>query len=331
MGWFQRLLGKESRPDLEEAHSFHVYDLVEWLNSSGQEIITQHNLAEEAEQYVSALKQKRTYLESNLYIWQQRIPVNDVELRSIISDVRSIITLLSFSPNPTVSSLLTMHARLEPQLREVQKEIEKNHAVEILFHEPDQDSTGNPLLQALQEISSLQEAFEIKVIDCGFTKVFTLIQKATVLEDTADAIRQFREQLQKKKEQLTSLEEKKKEKELELNALQQHSLYSGFKAIKDSRTQLLADLEHSDVSRRFEIRQQLDVLEKGVGSKDFIFKMDEAHYRLEHFAQQVQKAQEEADIIQDNLSAQLARQERETDLFTNLVKLSLGKEIRVKF
>ena len=43
-----------------------------------------------------------------------------------------------------------------------------------------------------------------------------------------------------------------------------------------------------------------------------------------------QKAQEEADAIQDNLSAQLARQERETELFTNLVKLSLGKEIRVK-
>ena len=160
MGWFQRLWGSGSEHEQKEAHSFHVYDLVEWLNNHGQEIIVQKNLGEDVQQYVSSLKQKRSFLESNLYIWHQRISPNDAELKEILLQIKNMVSLLTFPPQPTVSSLLTLHSRLEPQLRALQKRVEQSEGLEILFRTAEADSSGNPILQTLVEVSRLQEAFE---------------------------------------------------------------------------------------------------------------------------------------------------------------------------
>lgn len=330
MGWFQRLMGTMKNAP-KEAQPIHIYDLAEWLNSQAQEIIIQHNLNEEAQRYATAIKEKRWQLERNLDSWQQERPANE-QTRTAFSETKKILELLAIPQNLSVSAVLMRYYRLESQLNKVIKLLEnsgENSAPEGA-HSSDDIKKAKVMVQELQGIHQLQEQFEEKIIESGFSKVYTILQRSTSIEDCTDQIRHLCEELQRRKEHLALLEAKKAEKQLELKALQEHSLYPNFNAIKDQRAALMTELERSGIALRFELRQQVDQLEKSIGSKDFLLKIDETNYRLDHFSLQCEKTRQELARIEDDLTAQHVKQEREIELVANLVKLSLNKEIKIK-
>ena len=65
-------------------------------------------------------------------------------------------------------------------------------------------------------------------------------------------------------------------------------------------------------------------------TKDISLKMDEAKYRLEHFSKQEEKIKTEMLEADDEMKDLQALMNREIDLFQNLVKLALDKDIEIK-
>ena len=64
--------------------------------------------------------------------------------------------------------------------------------------------------------------------------------------------------------------------------------------------------------------------------KDFMFRLEEAKYRLEHFSKQVGKIQEEVEVVDEEINNLFAVRSRNIELFKNLVRLAFGKEIEIR-
>ncbi len=321
MGLLQRLFEKVgiSAIPKTEAETIHMHDLLDWLEGISQEIVSKHQLEEESLYYFNALKNHRWLLESKLDSWKQAAVGSIV----LLPDTEKLLELLLPQQN-NVDNLLQLHIKLEPLLDRLSKE---NNSQNLPAAEQEIYSF---VQQETQKINDLKDAFEQKVIQSGFSKVKNLMQKAALVDDTAERLRQMESQLQMKRNKLQQLEAKRREKEAELALLQQRPEYGSFIQVKPQRSRLLQEIETApDLQQRFELREELHQLEKSIGNKDFLLKLDEAHYRLEHFALNEQKLQSDVAQQEDELSALKAKQQREIEFFINLVKVSLGKEIKV--
>ena len=65
-------------------------------------------------------------------------------------------------------------------------------------------------------------------------------------------------------------------------------------------------------------------------TKEVSLKLEEAKYRLEHFTIQTGKLKEEIILVEEEIKDAQATFNRELELFTNLVKIAMGKEIEIK-
>ena len=65
-------------------------------------------------------------------------------------------------------------------------------------------------------------------------------------------------------------------------------------------------------------------------TRDLSFKLEEAKYRLDHFSKQFDKMEEEVNSVEEELRKTDVSLKGELDLFQNLVKIALGKEMMVK-
>lgn len=83
-------------------------------------------------------------------------------------------------------------------------------------------------------------------------------------------------------------------------------------------------------NKHFEIKEELEHLKETALGKDFKLKLEEAKYRVEHFQQQIVKIKEEKEQLEEEINENIALYNRELDLFENLVKISLGKEVKVR-
>ncbi len=84
--------------------------------------------------------------------------------------------------------------------------------------------------------------------------------------------------------------------------------------------------------RYFNIIRELEKLNVSPAvNKDLSFKLEEAKYRLEHFSKQEEKIKERAADVEEEIKDLQALLKRETELFSSLVNISLGKEIEIKF
>ena len=64
--------------------------------------------------------------------------------------------------------------------------------------------------------------------------------------------------------------------------------------------------------------------------KDFILRLEEAKYRLEHFSKQAEKIQEEVEVVDEEINNLLAVRSRNVELFQNLVRLAFAKELELR-
>jgi hypothetical protein len=79
------------------------------------------------------------------------------------------------------------------------------------------------------------------------------------------------------------------------------------------------------------LSNQLNEVGKSTPSeKDFILKLEEARYRLEHFSKQAEKIHEEVEVIDEEINSLLAVRARTVELFKNLIKLAFNREIEIR-
>ncbi len=338
MKWLQALFEKVgvSSSVRQRLESVHVNDLGEWLEKRAQEIISKHKLDEDAIDTANHLKDKRWVLECKLDEWQSKVnSVRQSDVSSILSEARKVAGLIEFPEKMTVERFLSFHLRVEPELERFSKKIESgpfHQQFSVIFAGPEVATAEmNPLLKELVEINGLCEAFEQRVVQSGFSKVNTLTKRAVTIEKYVEDLRQLQQALQVDTAKLATLTEKQKEKEADLLSLQQNQTYTSFLKIKDERATLIAEIEKAPtMQERFELKQKVDVLEKSIGNRDFILRLEEAIYRLDHFNQQIDKFRQEISVIEEELEELVNRRGREIDMFMNLVKISLGREIEVK-
>ncbi len=85
--------------------------------------------------------------------------------------------------------------------------------------------------------------------------------------------------------------------------------------------------KHRDLSQ---VKRELEMLESSMRNRYFLFKVQEAHYRVEHFAAQIKKLEEEFAQVEEEMNLAVQRFEREKQLFCELAKVSLGKNVVVR-
>jgi len=77
-------------------------------------------------------------------------------------------------------------------------------------------------------------------------------------------------------------------------------------------------------------KDKLEQLNQVVADKDFLLRIEETQYKLNHFSKQVEKLEQEVNEIKDEVNDHIILRGKEIELFKNLVKVSLGKDIEVR-
>jgi len=96
--------------------------------------------------------------------------------------------------------------------------------------------------------------------------------------------------------------------------------------IEKARTGYLKDLQR----KVLDLKSQLKSIAKSAKDDESLKKLEEAKYRVEHFSKQAEILQREADELKEEIKDMTALQNREIELFRNLVKVTLNEELIVK-
>lgn len=300
--------------------SVHVNDLPLWVEKKTEKIVQANRLEEEAYRYVNMLKDKRFVMESRLGQWEKELmPQEKYKLNQLFSTGEEVMKRLIF-PKENFESILFQHQQLLPVLERSIK------TVEIIPH-----PLKDPWLSELVDLKKYADEFEGKVTLAGLSKMKALLERALLIEENSEQLKQLSKELASRREKKELIEAKRREKEIEFRPFVENAHYPAFERIREDRAALLAELEScEDIHQRFELKERIDMLEKTVGDKDFILKLDEALYRQEHYTQQAGKWRKLIEGLEEEIEAKKARKNREMELFTNLVKISLGEEVEVK-
>ncbi len=321
MGWMGKFFEKMGVVTTEQVSSplelVHVYELNDWLEQIVQDKIEQHNLQEHATSYVHAIKDKHWLLDSKL----ESLPRSN-EAYLYFREVKKLLEPWKKMDSPTAKRILELHAETEPQLERYYSKLDQLTA---------ENKALSPFVSIVQDLRAVKDSFEQKITQSGMRSLHNLIQKAQQIEQHTETLAQLQETLQRKNEKLKLVVEKREEKEAELRQLQENPLYGNITHIRDQRTKLMQDIDKADnASWRTDLRQQLEALERSTGNRGFVLKIDDVEYRLTHFREQEQRLLAELAFVQEETNDHLALRNRQIELFANLVKISLGKEMNVK-
>ena len=84
-------------------------------------------------------------------------------------------------------------------------------------------------------------------------------------------------------------------------------------------------------SEFYSLKNELNQIDLSLKSRYFIFKIQEANYRVEHFTKQVEKINDEIAQLEDEISELQDFHAKEQQFFQNTTKISLNKEITLTF
>ncbi len=326
MGFLSKVLEKAgilvedtSKAPALASEQVHVYELAEWLDQKAQGKIQEFRLKEEFTDYGNKLKDMHWLLENKTESWKPRLKASP-ELNVIYLEVLKSLQLLT--KIESFDKAIPLHQQVELLWEKLLNKLE--------VVEGDQEIILS-LTELLQDARTLKDSFEQKITQSGYRNIYTLAQKAPVIEQHAENIKKLQGMVQQREEKLQEVLVKKAEREKDLQQLQQNLQFSDFHKIREQRTKLLQDMKMADNPQwRADLRQQLDALERVSGNRDLLMRLDDLQYRLDHFTQQEQRFKEELSILQDNLQDSTAARDKHIELFTNLTKISLGKEVGVR-
>ncbi len=346
MGWMLRLLHKTGIVDVEDiTPKVPVNKLVEWANAQFQERLARESLEEEAVLYVRELNDKKVMIS---YILDD--PANQSSLPELAATARTLIKHISLPEKITLKEALALHGVLAPELDAVRLLQEERKEDDIgengrskpttknqvsvrtpdSLLKPDSLRKPDPLQQELWAIQAVYEIFAERLAKSRVQSLGVILQKAAAIENLSEVRQRMEQERQRKTERQKNIHATREEKEAELKLLQQHPRYFRLAAVAEERQRLLKNLrDTTHLAERFTLKEKIDELEKSVGDKDLITKVEEARYRADHFTQQDEKLQQELFELNDDVQEITVRRVREIELFTNLVKMSLGRKIEV--
>ncbi len=96
--------------------------------------------------------------------------------------------------------------------------------------------------------------------------------------------------------------------------------------VESLRQSSLEDLR----SRYLSLRQQLELMNSEMKNRDFLLKVEDAHYRLEHFKTQTEKLREDIDLGEEEISENEEMRSREVQQLQDLARISLEEELVVE-
>ncbi len=322
-----RLLEKTGMVTVEDTiKTILVQELVAWVDTQFQEQLSKQSFHEEAVRYVRQLNDKKVMLEYQLEAGKKG-PRSELQQQA-----RVFISHISLPDPITFQAALALHTKLEPELEKLELAQDE---------EPENRSLGtaanlnnapalNSLTPQLLSIQAAHDEFSERLAKSGLQTMKTILQKAATIEQYQDTFLRVEQELHRRTERANAIHTKKEEKDAELKSLQEHPRYFRLTAIAEERQRLLKAISAADsLAERFALKEKIDLLEKSVGDKDFIAKVDEARYRTDHFTQQDEKQQQELYELKDTFEEITARRTREIELFTNLVLMSLSQKVQV--
>ena len=122
-----------------------------------------------------------------------------------------------------------------------------------------------------------------------------------------------------------------------LKQLRDSLLSNLIKLEPEEKNKIMGILEQSDTDyleklhkENEQSNQELVLLREVVGNKDFLLRVEDAQYRYNHFSKQVDKLRDEVLSLEDEMKSTIFTRDRETEMFKNLVKISLNKEVEIR-
>jgi len=416
MGIFNSLF--KSQKEVSPAQVLPITRLDSWLKEQYQDLLSHTKLGEESLRYIEKLKEQRWLLECKLDEWQKLLPKEKrTEVETIFNNTRVVLDLLTFSANDPVERIFSLHKKFAVKLIYLIKSIEGTSFAHNFSFLPVEDQEPNPLLEELQLFRELAHHFEQKLNLSGLRTLENLSDKQVQFLNYTQTISSLRKQKQDLLFRFNASEERRKEKELELEELKAKpgfsEVYGGEKQRKVLQQQLqehqeqvyaffspllplfkeylkamdngllsayvhdpLAAFARDEELKIIPVLQEVkEAMEKGyvpipLAQAQFYFgfieqaqggylkplqrrqktllqessqvqipshnkliahKLQEAQYRFDHFAQQAQLGKERLSALDEEIKEAGDQRNREVELFCNMVKVSLGKEIVLHF
>jgi hypothetical protein len=89
-------------------------------------------------------------------------------------------------------------------------------------------------------------------------------------------------------------------------------------------------LEELQEEYKYLLQQTEENVDVQINDKDFMLRLEEAKYRLEHFSKQVVKIKETVGGLEEQLQELLALQSKDLEMFKNLIQLTFNQEIEIR-
>ena len=422
MGWMKKFLGLFLETDAEQTavlEEVHLQDLPDWLYHLSQEITVKAKLEEHFNNYLHRLKDKRWLLECRLDEWDDKLLGRKSEELSVtFAEARKLLNSINIPERNTLKSVLKLNTIFAPNLEKLTHRLEQSslmHNYAFLLNEEEKNSTINPLLKELLEITALKNDFEEKVALSGYGKVQSLLERITLIEKYTEKLKSLHEELEAKQARLKQAHSRQKDKAHKLGELQERAEYTSLQGSRSRKEELLRGLDDNDdkvflffskIKPALKQHAQIsgkplvfDYLEKSMkvfyddkrllildilrelkedlinefiklgpeeknetmtlieraqsgylqqlikehdrlleeiamvknisGNKEFLLKVEDSQYRFSHFSKQVEKLRKEVQFVEEELKSVINLRERELEMFKNLAKVSLNKELQI--
>jgi hypothetical protein len=257
MGWLVNFLKKigVAEEDESKLEYIHINDLSDWVKIRIDDLVHNNQLDDWLITYVNKLKDKRWLLECKIDDWEKKIitlglDYDTKDISTIFNHSRQFLDFLTFKESPNFKNVMKLNYKLSDHLEKLQKLVEASsfaYNYTFILNKEEKDLAINPLLKELIGIEQLKESFDSKIINCGYSKMDNLLDKANLIEETKERINKVKEELNSKRERFRNAEEAKEEKEKELSrVLKNNDSAEDFSKRKKRETELVALLVDLD-------------------------------------------------------------------------------------
>ena len=199
MGWLVNFLKKlgVAEEDESELEYIHINDLSDWVKIKIDDLVHNNQLDDWLINYVNKLKDKRWLLECKIDDWEKKIitlglDYDTKDISTIFNHSRKFLDFLTFKESPNFKSVMKLNYKLSDHLEKLQKLVEASsfaYNYTFVLNKEEKDLAINPLLKELIGIEQLKESFDSKIINCGYSKMDNLLDKANLIEETQERIK----------------------------------------------------------------------------------------------------------------------------------------------
>ncbi|HIH11125.1 TPA: hypothetical protein HA241_02970 [Candidatus Woesearchaeota archaeon] len=429
MKWFKSLLTKTgvAVPVNSSVQEIQFNVLEQWLEQQKTDILSHSHFIDEIQQNMQELKEKRRFLELKLDAWQHRsvqhgTDAEKAEAQTFFVRTRQLLEKVNFPADFTIDYAFRVYDALESNTENILTSLTQHHfSQHFVFMLTEEESklplTLNPLIKELVDLDEFREIFQRLVVESGYPALVVLRQRFQELQRLNTCIAQWEQSIIQKQARLTQAADKKKEKEAEVQSLQQHPHYASVAEIDKKRRlrriqkndvediistffstlkpalealkqqqegqrdildsycrdpvptflqdehlkivgicqyllsalpagKLSLDLKKLDVivpllekactgylgelQREYrQVQEELHLLSTPTQQEVFLNKIEEVHYRLDHFTRQVDHLGGEISSLQGEITAARELRTRQQQEFEHIALNSLGKRVQI--